>query len=270
MISNCGKDENGKYTGGQAGDNTGKEWHVIPWYNRPWNCVLRHPKEDVRKLIASMAKAAAQNDCIGYDQWQRDTFFEQLEANGYRVKDIKTKCEADCSSGVCSIVKAVGFRKNIKRLKDISITTTHYMRDMFEKAGFEVLTDSKYLTSDDYLLPGDILLNDGAHVATNLDKGSKVDVSKELAVKTEKNAENNKKDKTTKKTDEYIKVRTNGSVLNCRKSPNLASSVLGVFKNGEKLNLIEKTNDDWYKVKGKTANNKNIIGYCRSKWLRRI
>ncbi|MBQ4156062.1 MAG: hypothetical protein IJD90_04585, partial [Clostridia bacterium] len=177
MISNCGKDERGKYSGGMAGDNTGKEWHIIPWYNRPWNCVLRHPKEDVRKMIASMAEAAAKNDYIGYDQWQRDTFFEQLKKNGYKVNNIKTKCEADCSSGVCSIVKAVGYRQNIKKLKDISITTTHYMRDMFKKAGFEVLTDSKYLTSDAYLLPGDILLNDGAHVATNLDIGSKVKVA---------------------------------------------------------------------------------------------
>lgn len=40
-------------------------------------------------------------------------------------------------------------------------------------AGFEVLTDKKYLTSDAYLLEGDILLNDGAHVATNLTNGAK-------------------------------------------------------------------------------------------------
>ena len=38
-------------------------------------------------------------------------------------------------------------------------------------AGFMLLTDSRYLSSDAYLLPGDILLNDGAHVAVNLDSG---------------------------------------------------------------------------------------------------
>ena len=36
-----------------------------------------------------------------------------------------------------------------------------------------MLTDKKYLTSDAYLLEGDILLNDGAHVATNLTNGAK-------------------------------------------------------------------------------------------------
>ena len=35
------------------------------------------------------------------------------------------------------------------------------------------LTESKYLTSDAYLFAGDILLNDNAHVATNLTTGSK-------------------------------------------------------------------------------------------------
>lgn len=44
LISNSGHDENGKYSGGKAGDQTGTEWALIPWYNRPWKCVLRHIK----------------------------------------------------------------------------------------------------------------------------------------------------------------------------------------------------------------------------------
>ena len=50
---------------------------------------------------------------------------------------------------------------------------TGNLRKALKKAGFEVLTDKKYLTSDAYLLEGDILLNDGAHVATNLTNGAK-------------------------------------------------------------------------------------------------
>ena len=61
MISNCGHDERRKYSGGKAGDQTGTEWQVINWYNRPWKCVLRHPDAATRKLIAQMAKAAAVN-----------------------------------------------------------------------------------------------------------------------------------------------------------------------------------------------------------------
>ena len=47
------------------------------------------------------------------------------------------------------------------------------MRAGLKAAGFEVLTDSKYLTSDAYLLEGDITLNDNAHVAVNLTDGAK-------------------------------------------------------------------------------------------------
>ena len=54
MISNCGHDENNRYSGGKAGDQTRTEWRVINWYNRPWKCVLRHPDAKVRKMIASM------------------------------------------------------------------------------------------------------------------------------------------------------------------------------------------------------------------------
>ena len=74
MISNCGHDERGKYSGGKAGDQTGTEWQVINWYNRPWKCVLRHPDAATRKLIAQMAKAAAVNNMVGYCQSHRGTF----------------------------------------------------------------------------------------------------------------------------------------------------------------------------------------------------
>ena len=47
------------------------------------------------------------------------------------------------------------------------------MRSAFKAAGFQVLTDSKYLTSSAYLVPGDILLNDYDHTCTNLGIGSK-------------------------------------------------------------------------------------------------
>ena len=174
MISNCGHDENNKYKGGKAGDQTGTEWRVINWYNRPWKCVLRHPNADVRAMIARMAKAAANNNLIGYDQSQRGTFWEQLKASNYDPAKITIECEADCSSGVAAIVKGAGYRLGIDALKKVSVDCyTGNLRAALKAAGFEVLIESKYLTSDAYLLEGDILLNDNAHVATNLTKGSK-------------------------------------------------------------------------------------------------
>lgn len=174
MISNCGHDENNKYTGGAAGDQTGGEWALINWYNRPWNCVLRHPDAQVRAEIAKLAKAAAQNDLVGYDQGQRYTFWEHLKASNYDPAQITVKCEADCSSGVAAIVKAVGYRLDRQKLKDVSIYIyTGNEKAALKAAGFDVLTASKYLTGPDYLLAGDILLNENAHTATNITDGSK-------------------------------------------------------------------------------------------------
>lgn len=185
MISNSGHDENGKYSGGRAGDQTGKEWALINWYNRPWTCVLRHPDAKVREKLASLSEKAAKNDKIGYDQGQRGTYWTQLKTVGYDPAKITVACEADCSAGVTANVKAVGYLLGIEKLKNVSITSTHYMRKILKAAGFEVLTESKYLTSDKYLLRGDILLNDGHHTAVNCTNGSKASASSADGSKTE-------------------------------------------------------------------------------------
>ena len=182
MISNSGHDEHGRYHGGQAGDQNG-EWVIQNWYNRPWNCILRYPVASVRKKIAELARKAANNNKIGYDQYQRMTYWTQLQKANYDPSKIKVACEADCSAGVIANVWAVGYIFNIGALKNLSATYTGNMRSAFKTAGFEVLTASKYLTSDKYLLEGDILLNDAHHTATNLDDGSAVKTSTSTAKK---------------------------------------------------------------------------------------
>ena len=171
MISNSGSDERGKYSGGVAGDSTGKEWRIIPWYNRPWNCVIRHPNKEVREKIAELAEQAANNNHIGYDQNERWTFWNQLKKVGYYPVNITTNCEADCSAGVISITWAVGHLLGYQSLKDINATYTGNMREAYRKEGFLILTEDKYLSSSKYILRGDILLNDAHHVATNLTTG---------------------------------------------------------------------------------------------------
>ena len=176
MISNSGHDENNGYSGGKAGDQTGTEWYVRSWYNRPWNCVLRYPDRDVADMIAQLSRQAAENDCIGYDQNERHTYWEALKKSGYYPSKIKVKCEADCSTGVLGTVKAVGYILGIKKLEDVDPNGwTGSMRQQLTAAGFKCMTDSRYLTSDDYLLPGDILLNDAKHTAVNLTVGKYAD-----------------------------------------------------------------------------------------------
>jgi peptidoglycan hydrolase-like protein with peptidoglycan-binding domain len=63
----------------------------------------------------------------------------------------------------------------IKALQNLPTDTySGNMRSRFVAAGFKALTASKYLTSPNYLLPGDILLYEGHHAATNITYGKDV------------------------------------------------------------------------------------------------
>lgn len=172
LISNSGGDERGKISGGVAGDQNGSEWGLRYWYNKPWNCVLRYPDTKVALKIAELGCEAALNDKIGYDQNERYTYWQLLQKAGYHPSKITQPCEADCSAGVIANVKAVGYILNISKFKDIKATYTGDMRSTFNAAGFQVLTEPKYLNGSTYLLPGDILLNDAKHTATNVSVGT--------------------------------------------------------------------------------------------------
>ena len=176
-ISNSGSDEHGNYKGGAAGDNTGKEWYIRDWYNRPWNCVLRHPDPEVRACLADLATKAANNNRIGYDQYQRQTYWNELQKVNYDPSKITVACEADCSAGVIANIKAAGHILNRPELQNITCTYTGNMRAGLKAAGFACLTDSKYLTSSAFLVAGDVLLNDKHHTATAVTNGIQSDGS---------------------------------------------------------------------------------------------
>lgn len=176
-ISNSGSDEHGNYKGGAAGDNTGKEWYIRDWYNRPWNCVLRHPDPEVRACLADLATKAANNNRIGYDQYQRETYWRELQKVNYDPSKITVACEADCSAGVIANIKAAGHILNRPELQNITCTYTGNMRAGLKAAGFACLTDSKYLTSSAFLVAGDVLLNDKHHTATAVTNGIQSDGS---------------------------------------------------------------------------------------------
>lgn len=253
-ISNCGHDENGKYSGGKAGDQTGGEYTIRSWYNRPWNCVLRHPKTAIQNDIAKLARQAANNDHIGYDQSQRGTFWAQLKkADSYLPSKITTDCEADCSSSTAAIVKAVGYRKKDSKLSGISTELwTGNMKSALKSAGFEVLTDSKYLSSAAYLMPGDVLLNEEHHVAINLTKGKKA-------------ASGSSADASTASVGGKTYKVTAKSGLNYRKGAGAKYAAVGAYNYGEKVTISEtKTvnNREW----GKGSN-----GYwCVMEYLKAI
>lgn len=176
-VSNCGHDENNRYSGGQAGDQSGTEWYLLPWYkysNGGWNYVLRWKDEELGNLFADLAIEAAQNNLVGYDQGQRNTFWTQLQAAGYRPSKIKVACETDCSKGTIDLIKAVGYLKGISDLQKCSATYTGDMMNWFRSAAgkkcFDILT-GKHLTDPSVAKRGDINLNTAHHVNITVDNG---------------------------------------------------------------------------------------------------
>ncbi len=171
MISNSGKGETG-WRAQQAGDQTGGEWCLRAWYSYPWNCVLRHPDAKVRATICNLHILAAKNDCIGYDMNDRATYEAALKAAGDNPSKVTKKVESDCSAGVLAHVRAAGRLLGDSKLSGCKATYTGNMRSILKSCGFQVLTDAKYLTSEKYLVPGDILLNDVHHTCVEVGTGA--------------------------------------------------------------------------------------------------
>lgn len=252
MISNCGKDERCQYHGGAAGDQTGQEWVIREWYDRSWNCVLRHPDPIVRELLALYAERAAKNDNIGYDMYQRLTYWQMLEKYNYDPEKIAEKCEADCSSGITANAKAIGVLLGNTDLYNISVTTyTEDMKKNFQKAGFKVYTAKKYLKSQDELLRGDIILNEKSHVCTNLTNGSKIQnehkvTPEEITAAYKKANEQYSKPIENKPSYTVYQVVNIKTYLNVRKAP-FNGAIVGKLYNNDKVNVVS-IKDGWAKL----------------------
>lgn len=241
-ISNSGGDEKKGTKGGKAGDQTGKEWQLKKWYNRPWTCVLRWPDIKVGTLIAQLSIDAALNNLIGYDQYQRNTYWTQLKKANYRPSQIKTACEEDCTAGVNANVHAAGYLLGIQSIQKIPATgiRSTNMRSHFKKAGFQVLTDKKYLTGYQYLLPGDILLYDDHHAAANVTAGKKVTYTYEDVLGRLDGA-----DKKEYSVSDYLIVKGKYYV---RVDADTKAAAITTANKGDRLPYLDETKNGWYKV----------------------
>ena len=169
-IGHASVDERGKAYGGTAGDSTGKEVCIRTWYSSPWDTVLRCKDTAKAEKMAKAMEAACNNKNIGYDQYQRNTLLTQAKACGWDMSKITTPCETDCSALVSVCAQCAGI--DIPYING-NAPYTGNMKQQFTKTGeFEVLSTSKYLTSDAYLRRGDILLRTSGHTAMALENGA--------------------------------------------------------------------------------------------------
>lgn len=169
-IGSARIDENGKAHGGAAGDQTGKEVSTQNWYSRNWR-VFRAKDEAKAKLIAKAMQAACDNKNIGYDQYQRNTLYNQVKPYGYDPAKATKRCETDCSALVRVCCAYAGIIMS-------DFNTSSEPSRLMDSGEFVELTGSKYTGRSDYLGVGDILCTKTkGHTVVVLTNGSKYEGS---------------------------------------------------------------------------------------------
>ena len=176
LIGHSSIDERGRSSGGQAGDQTGKEVCIRSWYKKNWSYVLRAKDKIIAEKMAKACEMGCANPYIGYDQSQRNTLRTQAKLCGMNLSLIKNDCECDCSSFMSVCAECAGV---LIPYDHNNAPTTSTMKTAFMNTGdFDLLTDSDYLNSDKYLKRGDILVAVGSHTVMVLEDGVCADISK--------------------------------------------------------------------------------------------
>lgn len=69
----------------------------------------------------------------------------------------------------------------------------------------------------------------------------------------------------------YATINTQKDPLRCRKTASEKGTIIGKFKKGAKVEVLQKTNTKWWKVTGtNTENGKTITGYSSTEYLKEV
>jgi hypothetical protein len=169
-IGNAVGDEHDKARGGEAGDQTGRELRIQPWYlnEKGWR-VFRAKSADTAKRIADDMRLACDNPCIGYDQKQRSTLYTVSAPLDFDAGRVTTPCECDCSSLVRVCVAFAG-------IKTKDFNSVSGPARLLATGEFIELTDDNHTKKSAYLCTGDILCTKvKGHMAVVLNDGPKAD-----------------------------------------------------------------------------------------------
>ena len=228
-LASSSKDENGRYTGGQKGDQTGQEVHILNWYSNGWNRVLRPKTQTLAENIARAAEAGCANDYIGYSQGARNTLYIEAQKVGLDLSKITTPCDCDCSSFVSICCICAGLSPSLFYAGN-NMCTTWTIQEACEKTGqFIVYSNGLYTQSKDYLQRGDILLNTNSHVVIVLSDGDKVERVIETSQETQKVEQ-------TLETNYRAQVKV--SALNVRNAPSKDAPVVAQVKLNQVYTIV--------------------------------
>ena len=174
MIGHASLGSNGKTTGDKAGDQ-GREVTTTSYYKKSWTYVLRPKDKNIAELIATQCEKGCANQHIGYNQQKRNSLRTQAKLVGMQLDRITKDCDCDCSSFMSVCCECAGIP--IPYISNNAPTTSNMKVQFLNTGYFDLLTDKKYLDSDNYLRRGDILVAVGSHTVMVLSDGKLADIS---------------------------------------------------------------------------------------------
>lgn len=256
----------------KAGDQTGKEVNVRSWYPYDWDGILHCLDNSISTKAAEIAIKLANSNLVGYDQSERNTLYKALKKNNWDVdKYIASgKCtETDCSAFVyavyCCLIPALR--------SDSNAPTVPQLKARFTKVGFKWYTAKRFRTTDTDLRAGDILVNINAHAIMAVETGSTYG-GKETVVKPAPVSKTIKASKYASNFDRAIAgTYKTTDALNLRDGAGTSYKVLTCMPKNTKVKnygyFSYVGNTKWYYVQV-ALNGNTYIGFCSSKYLRRV
>lgn len=174
-IGSASIDENGKASGGKAGNQNGKELRKQAWYKhaKGWR-VFRAITPDDGKLIADDMRLAIANKHIGYDQSQRNTLYTAASKVGFNCAAVEVDCETDCSAlvRVCCAYAGITLPSSFRTVNEPSA--------LLATGRFVEMKGTKYTDQSAYLREGDILCTKtSGHTVVVLNDGDKAEETPE-------------------------------------------------------------------------------------------
>jgi len=245
MVGSARHNEFGDISGGKPGDQLqastpdySGECSMQEWYMHPlgW-VVVRAKTEEQRQKIAQDMEYICNNPNIGYDQPRDQSLYKAAKPYGFNASCVDTPCDTDCARAVRVCVLYAGI--------DCPDFYTATEVNVLKSTGqFDVLTESKYTDSPDYLLRGDILVTRAkGHTVVVLSDGQYA----------HKDAQ--------KDADIY---EITGNTVNMRTGPSTDWPVLQVLKKGEQVKG-SSVKDGWLQGEAK-----GIWGYVSLKFLQAV
>lgn len=168
LVGSARIDENGRVSGGKAGDQTGNEVGVQNWYLHPkgWDILRPNNPYDAEKIAYAMEEACT-NSNIGYDQSNRDSLYNLASKVGFNPGKVKTPCETDCSALVRVCCAYAGIK--------VGNFNTSNEKDVLMATGKFTLLPYTQTKSEVYAKRGDILVTrKKGHTVICLGNGSKI------------------------------------------------------------------------------------------------